>query len=158
MTAQTKNCSKCKESKNVKEFSIDRTTKDGLNRWCRFCRKTSFKLYREAHLQKEQDRHRNYYTNNRERETEKSRAYYSLNKDRVYARTRLYQTNNKEVLKAHRAVTYAKKTGTLRVLPCEKCGSLQAEAHHKEGYLKEHRLEVQWLCRRHHAEVHRRLL
>jgi hypothetical protein len=38
--------------------------------------------------------------------------------------------------------------------PCEVCGALSAEAHHKD-YSRP--LDVVWLCRKHHMELHRRV-
>jgi hypothetical protein len=44
------------------------------------------------------------------------------------------------------------KEGQLTRLPCRECGStIAVEAHH-EDYTKP--LEVQWLCRKHHARRH----
>lgn len=46
--------------------------------------------------------------------------------------------------------TYVKR-GKVVKLPCEICGSERSEAHH-EDYDKP--LEVVWLCREHHLELH----
>lgn len=53
---------------------------------------------------------------------------------------------------ASAAVYRAVKRGDLTALPCEICGS-KAEAHH-EDYSRP--LDVQWLCRKHHAISHRK--
>lgn len=58
--------------------------------------------------------------------------------------------------KARQAVYYALKTGKLESLPCERCGELKVEAHHW-SYLEEHRLDVVWLCNKHHNEEHARI-
>lgn len=55
---------------------------------------------------------------------------------------------------ARRAVREAVRAGTLTRQPCEKCGATEAQAHH-DDYLKP--LDVRWLCRKHHDEVHREL-
>jgi hypothetical protein len=49
----------------------------------------------------------------------------------------------------HKVLT-AKRNGTLKVQPCEKCGK-KAQAHH-DDYSKP--LDVRWLCPVHHAEHH----
>lgn len=43
------------------------------------------------------------------------------------------------------------KRGKVMKYPCEVCGSERSEAHH-EDYSKP--LEVHWLCREHHLELH----
>lgn len=55
---------------------------------------------------------------------------------------------------ARKAVKYAWKTGRLRRLPCAECGAKNAEAHHADYSAP---LDVLWLCRKHHVQLHRRL-
>jgi hypothetical protein len=55
---------------------------------------------------------------------------------------------------ARRAVAVALRRGRLERRPCH-CGSLKVEAHHPDYAL---RLQVEWLCRRHHVERHPRAL
>jgi hypothetical protein len=45
----------------------------------------------------------------------------------------------------------AVRLGKLKRLPCEVCGAPETDGHH-DDYSKP--LDVRWLCRRHHAEVH----
>jgi len=45
----------------------------------------------------------------------------------------------------------AKKSGKLVMQPCQVCGAIKTEAHH-EDYTKP--LDVIWLCRKHHMQVH----
>jgi hypothetical protein len=47
----------------------------------------------------------------------------------------------------------ALKTGRIVKEPCRVCGALEVDGHH-EDYFKP--LEVVWLCRPHHAEVHKK--
>lgn len=49
---------------------------------------------------------------------------------------------------AQSIVNHAKRDGKLIPLPCEVCGNVKSEAHHRD-YSKP--LEVQWLCRKHHV-------
>lgn len=51
---------------------------------------------------------------------------------------------------ARKSVESALARGTLTRKPCERCGA-KAEAHH-DDYSK--KLEVTWLCRKHHVEHH----
>lgn len=52
---------------------------------------------------------------------------------------------------AHNAVYRAIHNGKLIKLPCQVCGNPKAEAHHCLDYSKEHRLDVVFLCKTHHA-------
>lgn len=52
---------------------------------------------------------------------------------------------------AHVAVGNAVKSGRLVRQPCEKCGDVEAQAHH-DDYSKP--LDVRWLCFTHHREHH----
>lgn len=58
---------------------------------------------------------------------------------------------NREKLKAHAIVRQALRDGTLKRGRCEVCASLRSEAHHDRYDLP---LEVHWLCRRHHQQLH----
>lgn len=71
-------------------------------------------------------------------QTAKKRDWYERNPDRARAR-RLYRS--------------ALKAGKLVCQPCEVCGAAEVDGHH-EDYSKP--LEVVWLCRQHHLEVHQR--
>jgi hypothetical protein len=75
------------------------------------------------------------------------RKNYADNVDRYreYDRKRGYRPGPPEKVKARMAVR------SLERQPCEVCGAAKVEAHHPD-YSKP--LEVQWLCKRHHAEVH----
>jgi ribosomal protein S27AE len=72
------------------------------------------------------------------------------------SKTPEYQAIKKErylfEIKARGKVHDAVKAGKIEKQPCEVCGSTVVEAHH-EDYDKP--LEVRWLCRAHHVEVHK---
>lgn len=57
-----------------------------------------------------------------------------------------------EKYKARRKLTYELEIGRIKRMPCEICGSKKSHAHHHD-YDKP--LDVQWLCPKHHYEVHR---
>lgn len=58
---------------------------------------------------------------------------------------------------AHTSVYVAVREGRLVRQPCEVCAAVEVYAHHPRGYQGAHRLDVQWLCLRHHMEVHGRV-
>lgn len=57
---------------------------------------------------------------------------------------------------AHDAVARALRSGKLVRRPCSTCGASRAHAHHHNGYGREHRLDVAWLCPACHGAEHRR--
>lgn len=80
------------------------------------------------------------------RDTQKSRDYMNAY-NKVYGKLPDVAFKNK----ARCAVTRAIKNGALVRKPCEICGELKVEAHH-DDYTK--RLDVRWLCVKHHTEHH----
>lgn len=66
--------------------------------------------------------------------------------------TEVYNPKNRHKVKAMNRVTEAIKRGRLKRKNCF-CGEF-GEAHHHKGYAEEFWLDVVWLCRKHHEEVH----
>lgn len=67
----------------------------------------------------------------------------------------LNRGNNREKHNARVYVNYMVSVGKLDKTPCVVCGALKVEAHHHKGYDFEHRLDVIWLCFKHHLETER---
>lgn len=76
------------------------------------------------------------------------KAYYRIK----YQQLKAWRLKNPLKIRAHRKVFVALRNGTLIRKPCEVCGKLITDAHHRD-YRKP--LEVVWLCRRHHQEADR---
>ena len=70
--------------------------------------------------------------------------YYRVNKA-------TYRTRHREKHLAHKVVQTAVRRGTLLRGPCKVCGAPDAHAHHN-NYAKP--LEVTWLCKAHHEDLH----
>jgi hypothetical protein len=68
---------------------------------------------------------------------------------------RKYRENpeNREKAAIRNRIHYALKRGWLVKTACI-CGSTTVEAHHYAGYDLAHALDVIWLCKRHHEDVH----
>lgn len=66
-------------------------------------------------------------------------------------RSKRWRCANPEKRRAHKLVEVAVMNGTIVRKPCERCGSLEAQAHH-EDYTAP--LEIIWLCSRHHRQRH----
>lgn len=110
---------------------------------CGSCPKCRRREYMRDYYRRNPDKVRAIVKNSRGRRVEKSREY---------DRERGYRPPAVEKLVARRAVKYALRSGDLIRLACEMCGAEPAQAHH-DDYAKP--LEVRWLCRVHHGEVHR---
>ncbi len=58
---------------------------------------------------------------------------------------------------ARRYVKTRVDRGHMEKLTCAVCGDPNSQAHHHNGYSKEHALDVVWLCQNHHLEAERKL-
>lgn len=116
-----------------------------------------------------------WYLKNRERLQKKSSEYFKAHKIELNEKRRIrnksitrivrlknpipqhlrYSTVYKAKQAVRRKLRHAVDKGVLTRLPCEVCGEVISEGHH-EDYNKP--LEVKWLCRKHHKEVHKIIL
>jgi hypothetical protein len=85
---------------------------------------------------------------------EDCRASYQKRRVDKQAVARAYRLNHPDKYLAHSLLKRAVKRGTLTRQPCQVCGDPKTDGHH-EDYTKP--LEVQWLCRKHHAARHKEL-
>ena len=76
-------------------------------------------------------------------------SWYYRNKDKVQK----YHRSNKHKTSAWWIVSQAIKDGVLKREGCIFCGDEKTDGHHAD-YSKP--LEVLWVCRKHHAELHRK--
>ncbi len=109
-----KQCSKCKETKSLSEFSKCKSKKDGYQTICRPCQKAYYeankekiaakkKVYREANKEKIAAKSKAYREANKEKIAAKNKvwyeankAYYEVNKEKIAARGKVYREANKE--------------------------------------------------------------
>ena len=120
-----KPCFRCKEVKAITEFYVHPQMGDGRLNKCKTCTRADVRANYEANI-----------------------AYY-----REYDKARGYRPGDEQKVSARNAVAKAVRRGELAPLPCEMSGDHagRMEAHH-EDYSKP--LMVQWLCKKHHGEVH----
>lgn len=90
-----KQCSKCKELLDESNFGKNKNRKNGLDCWCKECKRE----YRDNNKEwrKEYDKKR--YENNKEKMLEDKRKYYENNEDKVKERMQRYYENHKEKIK-----------------------------------------------------------
>lgn len=77
----TKRCTKCGETKPVDEFYRNRSHRDGLNSYCKECRRA----YYEAHREEKLAYQRAYYETHREERLAMDRAYYEAHREEKLA-------------------------------------------------------------------------
>lgn len=131
------------------------------------------RAYHEANREERVQKSREYNTRNRVAARARSREWRTKNRDRHINSVLAWMKANPEKVKeyqkksspawvrrnyekklAHCAVHEALKSGKLVRQACEDCGAPKTHAHHHMGYAKEHRLNVQWLCPKHHKARH----
>ena len=136
-----KRCCRCKEEKDLKEFNNDKSAKDGLQYVCRICQNQCQKQY---------------YQRNRENSKERMKQYQQRNREKINQNKKQRYHRNPEKDKARSMLNRAVKSGKIhKPLYCSSCeGDKHLEAHHTD-YSKP--LEVLWLCRSCHVELHRGL-
>lgn len=85
-----------------------------------------------------------YYKDWEQRDVEKTKRIRTANRKK-------YRAKNPRRNAIYQQVFYALKIGKIKKGLCERCGCEKVEAHH-EDYDKP--LEVRWLCKKHHREIH----
>jgi hypothetical protein len=89
---KTKICCKCEIEKEICEFGVCNSNKDGLKSSCKSCRKIGDKFYRENNVEKRKETIKNWYNKN----PEYNRNYYINNIELVKKQNKQWYENNKE--------------------------------------------------------------
>jgi len=171
-----KQCTDCGKLKDEKEFYVRKGY--GLYSWCKNCHRLRVKktddpdkrrarvrawlLNNEEEKEKRRIRNKEFKKKNRAKLREKQREYAEKNKgkikesakqraDRIAESTKKSREKYPEKFKARNKINHEIKMGRVERSICQVCGDPKAEAHHPD-YSKP--LEVEWLCRKHHAERH----
>lgn len=164
-----KRCTKCKQEKLLSEFYKKWDTKDGLQGDCKSCKAEYDRGYSQTHKVQKAKRHHKWYQKNKTERAEYNRGYNQTHREEIaeYNRTPVRIEGRKradkrrrekspEKLKARKAVYSEKRAGRMKPsVFCEECG-LPAKTHgHHKDYSKP--LDVDWLCKECHTELHRKL-
>lgn len=129
-------CFKCGNALALAEFYKHPAMSDGYLGKCKECTKQDVCHYRRSAAGRAMERRRN-------QKPERRKAHSALIEQ--------WNADNPEGYRAHYLTSNAIRDGRLERESCEICGALPAVAHH-ENYSNP--LDVRWLCRPHHAEVH----
>ena len=150
-----KTCFKCQQEKSIEEFYKHKQMADGHLNKCKDCTKKDVSDYRynpeTRPLVLLRDRIRG-----RSEEKKAISAKYRKSLSPEYRKQVLdrYSAKFPEKRKAHHAVSNAVRDKRITKMPCEVCGNLVVEAHH-DDYSKP--LDVRWLCKKHHMELHQKM-
>jgi hypothetical protein len=142
-----KDCSECGKRQGLTEFYVNRASEDGLTSRCKTCLKT----YQKARRDKLNADKPDGWKQKTKDKSAYMRAWSAANPGAMTAYKKAYWQRNKDRLSIKYKVRHAVKTGKLIKMPCFVCGSEQVEAHHPDYSAP---LDVVWLCRQHHMEIH----
>ncbi len=131
-----KTCTWCQEAKH--EFEFHRRG-NGCQAKCKTCM--------SAYARKR-------YVEQRDRILDQSKSWKRTDRGRLLqaASTERARRKRPEARRANIAVMNALQSGRLLREPCHVCGVIPAQAHHPD-YSRP--LDVEWLCPKHHVELHK---
>ena len=104
-----KRCSRCKRLLPEEEFFKDRSSKDGLQGYCKECRKEYSRQWFEENKEYREEYNRKYYQKNekyRERVKEHSKRWYQEHKRYCQERQKEYYQKNKKHMREYRRRRY----------------------------------------------------
>jgi len=146
-----KKCIACHIEKPLDNFHKHPQMKDGHLNKCKVCVNLYVHQYRKDNLESI----RKY---DRERGRTEKRLF--LNRERIKKKKKEYtaigirwRERNPDKRAAHVILGNAVRDRRIFKQPCEVCGNIKVDGHH-DDYTKP--LEVRWLCRKHHKELHRK--
>lgn len=138
IACERKDCIRCKESKSMDDFYRHQEMADGHLNKCKDCCRAAAIANRMTRIE--------YY-----REYDRARFGTGRRQQSLSRRQRRYRESNPIKNAARAAVNRNVRSGALVKKPCEVCGATDVDGHH-DDYSKP--LEVRWLCRKHHLELH----
>ena len=165
-----KECTKCGVEKPLDDFHSRIDSKDGRRNECKVCKREQNQKWKEDNPDKIKEGSRNYRQSHRTELIEKAGLYQRTPAGRESHRKsskkgraehpekgaeyqRGYINKYPERYKAHYLVHNAIRDGKLeRSIFCEECGLPADTQGHHEDYNQP--LNVDWLCRKCHTELH----
>lgn len=101
-------------------------------------------------------KHFNQYVYKKKKLNPNDYRFTEQGKKRRNEATQRARIKHREKWIARARLRYAVKLGIVqKPTTCEKCNDSKIQGHHHKGYDKENELKVQWLCVKHHSEIHR---
>ena len=170
-TMDTKVCTKCNEEKPLDDFSKEKTGRNGIMAICRACNCARARAWAVANREKRNETARRgakrrcaenpekyraiqraHYRRNADKRKAAHRQWLKDNADHVREYNRAYRADNPDAWRARNALNHEIRKGRMERQPCAVCGATKTDAHHEDHNKP---LDVVWLCRTHHALIHR---
>lgn len=107
----TKSCTKCEDNKPLTEFCKSKSTKDGLNYWCKTCAGANGAAWRKANPDKSKASCATWVAQNYERKNASRIEWNKANPERVKANRLAYREENAARIKAVSATWRAANPG-----------------------------------------------
>ncbi len=152
---EEKKCVCCGELKSVEEYYVHPMMSCGRLNKCKSCCKEQATKRRNEKIEevREYDRGRANLPHRVEARKKYAKMIKETGKRKDYDREHLkkYRKENPEKNRARCLINYHVRSGNIERLPCEVCGDVKSQAHHKD-YSKP--FDVVWLCDKHHKELH----
>jgi hypothetical protein len=151
-----KKCKKCNKNKCLSSYYVHPQMGDGHLNICKECIKAA------ENKRYHQNKKNIVWLDNERRRTRERNIRLGYNEKYKKLRTKEQEEKSNQAReewikrnpaahKAHIKANNALRNGKLKKKACEICGNKHVEMHHQD-YSKP--LEVMWLCRKHHAEIH----
>lgn len=110
---ETKKCKKCNIERPVEMFSKNKNTKDGLECWCKLCKKQQYiddrlrrleyqKQYTEKNKEKLKETQKKYREKTKAKASEYNKKYQEKNRERLLKYEKEYREKNKEKISQKR--------------------------------------------------------
>lgn len=106
-----KRCARCSELKPPREFSVCRTTGDGLQVHCKSCKSEINKAHRAANRDRILAKEQAWREEHREQERSRLHAHREAHREEHNAANRAYKHANPEKVNANTQLRYARKKG-----------------------------------------------
>ena len=155
---QMKFCRKCEQTKPLSKFYKNHEHKDGHKSECKKCSDVYDKKYRKTERGKLALKR--YEQSERYKESRKIYHQSKKGKENNRRNSRKQRILHPYRMKARNAVSCAVIAGRLfhpDTLRCHYCPVRAGQYHHHRGYAKKHWLDVQPVCQKCHAKLHRKV-
>lgn len=105
-----KRCGRCKRDRELICFGKHSNSKDGLQIWCKDCKKK----YCLDNVENEKNRRKKYYQKNKNKINKKNKEYYKNNKEKISEYYKQYVKENKEKIKEYKKQYYTEHENKIK--------------------------------------------
>jgi hypothetical protein len=132
-------------------FRVNTKCSDGLDSWCKQCHNKAKEDWIKRHPEAAREKYRRQHLNRMKRLHGEDYVVGLLENRKGGKASSLTDEERRIRHNVRRTTRRAIKSGKLFKQPCWCCGDEESEAHHPDYSAP---LDVVWLCKKHHREVH----